>query len=253
MERQVARSLDTPASLLPVLSQLFAGMPSLGGMPGVVVRMLREAGIGRGHRVLDLACGKGPVAIAVAERLGCRVVAVDGYEHFLAEGARLAHRRGVSQFVRWVAADVGDLPRSLAGRRFDATVMLGLHPLPDAARVLRTMTVPSGVYVLDDCVLNPRARRIPSALADTPTLDECRGEISALGDAVEAAHLPTPSTIRRLNERLYSRLSRNARDIARQRPSLRGEIREFLSHKRHAHSLLQGPLRPCTWVIRRGE
>jgi SAM-dependent methyltransferase len=247
----IARSLDADSSLVAVLPALFAGMPSLGRMSGAAVRLLRDSGLRRNHRVLDLACGKGPVAVELARKVGCSVLAIDGYEPFLAEGAERARRRGVSHLVTWVASDVRRLPPALTRSRFHASVMLGLEPLPAAAKRLRALTLPGGVYLFDDCVVHPRCKRIPVPLAHIPTLEHCRAMIETLGDTVEQIEIPTASHVRAVNERLYGRLATNAATVLREHPRLRAAIREFLRRHRRANSLLQGPLRPCVWIIRR--
>jgi SAM-dependent methyltransferase len=246
-----ARSLDADATLAPFLPALFAGMPSLGRMTGSAVRLLRQSGLRKNHRVLDLACGKGPVAVDLARQVGCRVLAIDGYGPFLAEGAERARRRGVSHLVKWVAADVRRVPSALTRPRFNASVMLGLEPLPAAAKRLRALTLPGGVYLFDDCVVHPRTKRVPANLAHIPTVDDCRAMIEALGDAVEAVEVPSASRIRAVNERLFRRLQRNASLVLSDHPDLHTPVRDFLARHKYANEVLQGPLRPCVWLIRR--
>ncbi|MHA6794894.1 class I SAM-dependent methyltransferase [Pseudonocardia bannensis] len=85
-----------------------------------------------GGRVLELACGRGAVAVWLALR-GFAVDAVDVSGAGLAAGAALAERSGVGERVRWVAADLdAGIPPSCAGpydvvvcQRFRDT---GLYP-----------------------------------------------------------------------------------------------------------------------------
>jgi len=248
---RAARSLDADAALAPVLPALFAGMPSLGRMAGAAVRLLRESGLRGSDRVLDLACGKGPVAVELARQVGCRILAIDGYEPFLAEGAERARRRGVSHLVRWVAADVRRLPPALTRPRFHASIMLGLEPLPAAARRLRALTLSGGVYLFDDCVIHPRSKRVPEHLAHIPTVEDCRAMIEAFGDTVEQVEVPSASRMRAVNGRLFRRLETNASLVLGEHPDLRAPILEFLARHRYANEVLQGPLRPCVWLVRR--
>lgn len=74
---------------------------------GLGPRLVEAAGITTGHRVLDVACGTGNVAIRAAEA-GARVVASDlAPEHFEA-GREEARKRGVQ--LEWVEADAESLP-----------------------------------------------------------------------------------------------------------------------------------------------
>jgi len=260
--RQVAASVDAPPVLAPYLGELFADLTALGSMPRTVVRLLREAGIGEGARVLDLACGKGAVSVAIAANLGCRVLGLDAYEPFLESARELARRRGVgggvggmgrvrrgegvAEFRHFNLRDPSTLPRG----RFDAALMIGLDPLVHAAAVLRPLTRRGGVYVIDDVYRDdrdPRAGEYPHI----PTRAESREILTAAGDEIAAVHIPTPSEIRRLNDRLYRGISRRAAALRRRHPRLATALREYLARQRHANEELVGPLRPAIWVVRR--
>ena len=60
-----------------------------------------------GHRVLDVPCGDGRLALALAQR-GCRVTGVDISQEFLDAGRAQAQARGVD--VSWLRAEMRDLP-----------------------------------------------------------------------------------------------------------------------------------------------
>jgi SAM-dependent methyltransferase len=82
---------------------------------GVVERL----GLAPGARVLDLCCGHGRHAVALA-RLGLRVTGLDLSRRFLSRAAALAARQG--QAVGLVEADMRRLP--FADGRFDAVINL---------------------------------------------------------------------------------------------------------------------------------
>jgi SAM-dependent methyltransferase len=66
-------------------------------------------------RALDVACGRGAVAVWLAQR-GMTVDAVDVAPAGLAAGARLAASCGVAGRVRWIAHDLdGGLPPGCTG------------------------------------------------------------------------------------------------------------------------------------------
>lgn len=69
-------------------------------------RVLDAARVGRGHRVLDVACGTGVLARAAAERVGGggAVIGVDPNPGMLAVARRL------SEGIRWEAGVAEDLP-----------------------------------------------------------------------------------------------------------------------------------------------
>ncbi|TNY36475.1 methyltransferase domain-containing protein [Thermomonospora catenispora] len=88
----------------------------------------------RRGRVLDVACGTGVVALAVARRSGAdaRVTGVDSNEAMLAVARLLAGHAGTAASVEWVRASAERLP--FADRAFDLVYcQQGLQFLADAA------------------------------------------------------------------------------------------------------------------------
>lgn len=91
--------------------------------------LVRLLGLGPGMRVLDVGCGPGRHAIALA-RHGVEVVGVDISERFVEVGLEVADREGLSGLVSFERADaramVGD-PRfdaNSSGEPFDAAISL---------------------------------------------------------------------------------------------------------------------------------
>ncbi len=94
-------------------------------------RLVRHAGIRRGDRVLDVACGTGVVAITAA-RVGARVTALDLTPELLAVGRETA--RAADAEVEFHEGDVEQLP--FADATFDVVVSQFGHmfaPRPDVA------------------------------------------------------------------------------------------------------------------------
>lgn len=248
----VARSLDTPEELAPYLAEVFAPLSSLGGQPRTIVAMLRRAGIGSRSRVLDLACGKGASGIAAARALGCRVHGVDGYAPFIEEAKRAAARAGVSALCRFEVGDAGRFEKRPPRERFDAAMMVSLWPLQRAARALRVLVKPGGVYIIDDAVVMPGAPRRyrESGLL---TRAEVHERIESFGDAIVRESVWTVAMARRSEARLQARLTKRCAALAREHPELRGPLRRFLTQQRESAKVLCGPLRPGVWMVRRGK
>jgi arsenite methyltransferase len=66
--------------------------------------------IRRDHHVLDVGCGVGAAACFIAERYGCRVMAVDIREEMVARSRERARKRGVERSVEVQVADAVNLP-----------------------------------------------------------------------------------------------------------------------------------------------
>lgn len=113
---------------------------------GLAPHLLDAAGVGAGHRVLDVACGTGIVARTAAGRVGerGRVVGMDLNE------AMLTVARRVAPDLEWHQGDAAALP--FADASFDvALCQSGLMFVPDVTAVLREMArvvVPGGTVAV---------------------------------------------------------------------------------------------------------
>lgn len=253
LRREIARSVDAPALLLPAFAELFRGMPSLGSQPRRAVSMLERAGIGRGSCVLDLACGKGALAITLAKRLGCTVVGVDACGAFVEEASREATRARVEDVAAFVEADLRPFASRTQqkGVRYDAALMMGLLGLAEARALLRGLVKPRGLYAVDDVFRDERLAGTRPEFAEIPTRKESRAMLEQNGDRVIEVDVIAPSRLHALNDSLYRRLAANAKRIARRNPRLRPALAIFLDNQRHANRLLGHELRPAVWIVRR--
>ena len=126
-------------------------------------RLLREAGIGPGQRVLDLGTGAGDVALLAAELVGPAgsVLSIDLNPQRVAYARDRCDRAGVSQ-VSFVEGDLDSLGLTEA---FDAVVSrFVLRDVRDAPAVLATAArlTPAGVVVAQEKVLELGVHTIPA-------------------------------------------------------------------------------------------
>lgn len=102
-------------------------------------RLFRDAGVGRGQRVLDLGSGMGDVAMLVARIVSPsgEVVGVERDARSITRAQKRVSEAGLSN-VSFVQCDASELPRE---RTFDAAVgRLILQYLPDPVAVLRSVS-----------------------------------------------------------------------------------------------------------------
>jgi cyclopropane fatty-acyl-phospholipid synthase-like methyltransferase len=117
------------------------------------------AGVERGSRVLDVACGIGTGSVDMAEAFGCRVVGFDNFAPYLAFGRQLANARGVAKQVSFKQLD-GDEPLSaLEASTFDVVLGLGggvgdslPGGLAAGLRAAADWLVPGGVLIAGEVV-----------------------------------------------------------------------------------------------------
>jgi demethylmenaquinone methyltransferase / 2-methoxy-6-polyprenyl-1,4-benzoquinol methylase len=158
--QRAARVRDLFASIAPRYD-LINDLQSFGLHRYWKKRLLNLAHVNSSHRVLDVCCGTGDVALAFARR-GAQVIGADFSEPML----QMARARTEEQtpVAEWVRADALALP--FASGSFDiVTVSYGLRNLADLERGLTEMArvaVPGGrLLVLD--FGKPRARLLRAA------------------------------------------------------------------------------------------
>jgi SAM-dependent methyltransferase len=112
--------------------------------------LVRSTGLRPGHRVLDVCCGSGRHALALARR-GCRVIGVDVSVEAIAHARRSAEDERLAVDLR--VSDVRALP---AGVRVDVAICMGNafgyldHAGTEAFLAeLAGLVVPGGALVLD--------------------------------------------------------------------------------------------------------
>ena len=121
-------------------------------------RMAELAGIAAGMHVVDIGCGIGGPARALAHHFGCKVKGVDLTEEFCTVGRMLTERTGLTGMVEIHHADAVDLPFEDA--TFDLAWMQHLIAnVPDKARLFKEIARvlrPGGKVVLYEVLSGTR-------------------------------------------------------------------------------------------------
>jgi arsenite methyltransferase len=141
-------------------------------------RLAQLAGIGRGQRVLDIACGSGATALLLARELGCDVAGVDLGARAIAQAADAARAAGVAARVRFMRGDAEELPFPDAG--FDVALSeCSLCTFPDKRRAMAEMARvvrPGGTIAIADVTadLNALPAQLRSAAARVACVADAR-------------------------------------------------------------------------------
>ncbi|MEU8431621.1 class I SAM-dependent methyltransferase [Streptomyces sp. NPDC029216] len=175
--------------------------------------------------VLDLGAGYGGSSRALAERFGCRVVALDLSQEHNRRHREANARRGLEHLIEVTTGSLSHLPYETA--RFDAVWSLEvLCHVPDRAGALREavrVLKPGGALVFSDIMA-----------AETTPAESVRPALSRLGVQALAtpsfygehlSHLGLKADFEDLTEHLvthYARLDQEVRDRT-------GELREVIS------------------------
>ena len=151
-EEKLARSLSWETTeLLPFLPYLLQDFWELGSDPAVMADMIKKyVTISGDTRVLDLACGKGAVAVKVAQRLRVRVKGIDLMPEFIEYAAQKAKEYDVGDLCEFLTDDINEAVKT--ERDYDCVIFGAAGPdvLGGPAEALKKLkaTVKPGGYIL---------------------------------------------------------------------------------------------------------
>jgi len=253
-DREVAESLEVAPELLPLIPELLRDLEALGAWPDAIAAQLRPLGLPAGAtRALDLACGKGAVALELAETLGFRVDGVDRMVPFIEHARRRAVERGVAHLCRF---EVGDLRDALArARDYDVVVYAALGGLLGGPRALisalRGAVRPHGYMVIDEGFLASPDIAPRPGYELYRTRDAMLEELTSLGDVLVGELVPSEEEVRARHAAELAALTRAAEDLARARPGQAAAIGAYLARQREEYAVLDRDLVAATWVFQK--
>ncbi len=234
--------------LYPHLPYLLQDLWGMGSDPEAMSRLLKGHGASAATRVLDLGCGKGAVAVRLAEEIGCRVRGVDAMPAFIASARAKAKEHGVDGLC---AFEVGDLrDRGWAPERFDAIVFgalgLILGDMKETLGFLRPSLAERGVVLLDDGYLED----------DSPTVyDRCLrksaffGQIAAAGFEVAGLEMMSTEAIRATDRRFTDLIAGRAEELIRRHPRKADLFRGYVESQERETSVLDNDIVCGTWLL----
>jgi SAM-dependent methyltransferase len=110
--------------------------------------------VGKGMRLLDLACGKGEMLCQFAKKFDAVGVGVDNHAPFLADARARATELGVEGAVTFIEGDAGDPPD--LGRRFDIMSCIGATwiggGLSGTLALMGGFVAPGGWLLVGECL-----------------------------------------------------------------------------------------------------
>jgi len=252
LEESIAQAMEADVRLLPLLPELLADLWELGPPAEQVVAALRSVGVGPDSAVLDLACGKGAVAVALAEQLEVRVEGIDAFQPFLQSARTLATERGVSHRCRFEQGDIRILPGQQ--EQYDVVLLLSVGPvLGDYERTiagLRRRVRVGGYLVIEDGFLADGAAHLPLAEGYAGHSETLR-RLTACGDVVAREFICPMEQARSLNRRNIDLIRQRANLLKASFPACEELIEEYVARQEREIRILGSDVICAIWVLQR--
>jgi cyclopropane fatty-acyl-phospholipid synthase-like methyltransferase len=249
----VADSLDAPPELLEHLPELFAGLEDLGARATDIVALAAETGLRPGSQVLDLGCGKGASALALAKTFGCRTLGIDAMPAFVAHATARARREGVADRCQFVVGDIRDAVSRERG--YDLVMMLALGEvlgaLPATLDALANCAKPTGYVLLDDAYLaDDTLAGSEVGVYDRATTLEI---IQDAGMRVAGERTTDTDEMHTWLQDMTASILAKAEALATRKPELAPSLRDFARRQVEETQYAMGPLVGVTWLLQCGQ
>ena len=160
-EEKLAISLSAETTeLLPFLPYLLQDFWELGSDPEIMCALIKKhVDLSAGISVLDLACGKGAVAVKIAERLQAKVKGIDILPEFIEYAAQKAQEHHVAELCEFV---IGDINKAVENERdYDIAIFgaagIVLGSPAEMLRKLKSVIKQGGYILIDECYLPDNA------------------------------------------------------------------------------------------------
>lgn len=256
--RAIAESMDAEPELVPFLPVLLADLEDLGARARDVVAVLAHAALSPGQTGLDLGCGKGAAALAVAETFLVSVEGVDGLAPFVRHAETRARERGLADRCRFAVGDVRT--RVAQGDEKDFVMLLALGDVlgspPDTVARLRGCVRPGGYMLLDDAYLADDVERLPEdlreELVDCLDREATAAALEAHGDRVVHMRVVDGPGDHAHYREMTARIAERCEELAPRHPELADLILDYAARQCEEVALLSGPVVGAMWLLQRG-
>ena len=248
----VAYALEVDPALLPWIPELLGDFDELGSDAALVVDVLAALGLPASARVLDLGCGKGAVAVAIAKAFRCRVEGIELFEPFIDACRARAAAADVSDRCTFRHGDI----LKAAGRTepVDVAVFAALGdvlgPLDETIGVIRRFVRDGGHMLIFDDYLKDGGTSAFPGFENYAAHDETLRRLQAHGDVLRREVIVSTDQSETYAQEI-AQIERRAEALAARRPELEPALTRFVEGQRQEYAYMTANTVPAIWVLER--
>jgi SAM-dependent methyltransferase len=248
-DEMVAYALETHPALLPYLPELLADLEELGSDARAIADVLDDLHLAASTTVVDLGCGKGAVAVKVAENLNLKVIGIELFEAFIGSCKELAELRGVSGLCHFIHGDIVKLAGNIDPCDVAIFAALGdvLGPLDQTVSVIRQYVKPGGYIVISDGFIKDSGSSEFPGFEQYAEHDDIVGRLTACGDTLVSEITGAADFDRGEAELIAAR----AKTIAAQRPEIAVEVLNYAEMQAAEYDFINENFIVAIWVLQR--
>lgn len=248
----IAQSFAVSPEVVPFLPELMADRDGIGVSPNIIVRLLQSLELTPEFtRVLDLGCGKGVVACAVAEALRFSVVSVDALPEFVVAARRLAAERQLSNLCSFRCEDIRCTVDSEVD--YDVVMLLAVGPIwgdmEKTMAAIRRCARPGGYLIIADGF---RATETSATWANYADHRHTLAQLMAHGDVLLEEVLLSPEQMTGLRPSDITQIAQRAEKLAQLHPESADLLIQFVDSIGRAAERWQTEMKAAIWVLMKG-
>jgi 2-polyprenyl-3-methyl-5-hydroxy-6-metoxy-1,4-benzoquinol methylase len=252
LKKEIVESLDASLELYPYLSELLYDLKELGSSTQDVLSAVKGLPLGGEVLGLDLGCGKGALALALASELGYNVIGIDAFEPFVLEAKQSGRKLGVADLCSFYCLDFrGQIKKR---QLFDVVFFLAVGPvlgnLEETVCKVRNVVRPGGYIIIDDAFL---ADNITPAKELEPYVDHqgAIAQLTSCGDVLVREIIPSLSKIKQTNSRNTAMIQKRAALLSKKHPELKKLFEGYVAVQEKESSLMETTFIPALWVLQK--
>lgn len=248
----IAYALEMEPQLLPFAPALLADLDELGSNMEMIVAILQSLKLPLSTRVLDLGCGKGAVAIAIAQELGWHVVGVDLFPPFIEHCRTQAEAAGVAHLCSFVEGNILQLAHNIEPHDVVHIGALGdtLGSCEETVRVVRQYVRPGGYIVISDGYLKDGCAGSFAGFENYASHNETVRRLTSHGDVL-LNEFPEPNEESDDEEEESDLILRRAKMLAQQHPHLADAFLAYAADQRSEYEFLRRSFASTIWLLQR--
>jgi ubiquinone/menaquinone biosynthesis C-methylase UbiE len=247
----IVASLDGESeALFPYLPYLLQDLWEIGSFPRTIVQLMKKHTLHhhQSFTVLDLGCGKGAVAITIAQELECQVYGIDGMPEFIAQAKTYAKTYHVEHLCRF---DVGDIRQEVQTLHdYDLVILGSLGPvfgdIEATLRQVKSCVKPGGCILLDDAYI-PDESELKSEvyLKRSQVLEQIRRS----GVAILDECILERADIVESDVEIFQHIKRRAFELIEQHPEKKALFEGYVHAQQRENEILENYVTCVTWVL----
>ncbi len=254
LRQDIAQALDATPELLPLVPELLADIWALGSSPERIVELLRPLKLpSQSTQVLDLGCGKGAVALRLAEELGFHVYGIDGFLPFITEAKTRADASGVAGRCHFAVVDLRDV--LIKSRGFDLVIYAAvgnvLGNFRRCVEQLRQAVRAGGYMIIDDGFLAEDKKLERQGYEHYVAHEEAVEQLTAHGDSLIREAIVPSGEMKADNRRNTELIRRRAQALARRHPQAADFLRWYVAQQERESESLETAVTGAIWLLRR--